>query len=221
MSLKTLILGKHQDKLEKAHSFITLIIRITIIIAIITAIFNSRWTVLFISSLTFILTFLPRLIEKRYKLDIPIEFEIVIVLFIYASIFLGEVHGFYSKFWWWDAVLHTGSGVALGFIGFAILLVLYRGGKIKASPFTLVLFAFSFAVALGALWEIFEFAMDSFFNTNMQKNGLVDTMWDLIVDSLGAVFASIIGYLYIKTGQVLIFDKIINKFVKDNPILFN
>jgi len=220
VKLKTLLLGTHQSKLGKTHHFITLLIRLSLLGAIIPSIFTQRWLVLFISLLTFVLTFLPRIFERTYKIDIPIELEIIIVIFIYAAIFLGEVHGYYTRFWWWDAILHTGSGIALGFIGFAIMLILFRGGKIKASPRTIALLSFSFAVAMGAVWEIFEFSIDQLFNTNMQKNGLVDTMWDLIVDSVGAIFASLIGYIYIKKGQTPIFNNIIKKFIENNPDLF-
>jgi len=220
MPIKYLLFGKRPERLEKAHHFVTLLIRLTIVIAILTAILTLDWIVLFVSSIAFILTFLPKIIERTYKVDIPIEFEILIVLFIYAAIFLGEVKSYYHRFWWWDAILHTGSGVALGFIGFAIMLILYRGKRINASPFTLALFSFSFAMAMGGVWEIFEFSMDQIVGSNMQSNGLVDTMWDLIVDALGALLASTLGYIYIKTGQAPIFDNLIKKFIKLNPELF-
>lgn len=220
MKIKTFFIGSRPEKLEKINHFITLLIRVSILIAIITAIMNLRWTILFVSLIAFVLTYLPKIIERRYEIDLPIEFEILIVIFIYAAIFLGEVHKYYTKFWWWDAILHTGSGIALGFIGFAVLLILYKTKKIQASPFTIALFSFSFAISMGAVWEIFEFAMDQIIGTNMQKNGLIDTMWDLIVDGLGALLASTIGYIYIKTGEVPIFKNFINKFIKENSNLF-
>ena len=64
--------------------------------------------------------------------------------------------------------------------------------------------------ALGAVWEIYEFTMDSVFGTNMQKymldNGtaligqaaLQDTMKDIIVDAIGALVMSTIGYISLK-----------------------
>ncbi|MFH1270075.1 MAG: hypothetical protein ABII03_00385 [Nanoarchaeota archaeon] len=171
-------------------------------------------------TLNFLITFLPKLFEKKYKINIPIEFEILVLVFVFASLFLGEVKDYYLRYWWWDVVLHVGSGVALGFVGFIVLYVLYKGDKINAKPFTIAFFSFCFAMALGAVWEIFEFAMDQFFGLSMQKSGLIDTMWDLIVDGIGAVFASAIGYLYLKRGEVFFVDKIINRFVKENPALF-
>lgn len=61
-----------------------------------------------------------------------------------------------------------------------------------------------FALGVGALWEIFEFTMDSLFGMNMQKpmlgdpSGLTDTMWDLIVDATGALVISVLGWRYLK-----------------------
>ena len=66
------------------------------------------------------------------------------------------------------------------------------------SPLLIALFSFTFSLALGALWEIFEFSMDQIFLTNMQTSGVVDTMWDLIADALGAFSMSVIGFLHLK-----------------------
>lgn len=221
MKKKNKLLRKDVEFADKVHYVIINVIRLTLIIAIGGSIFADDWTVLFVSSATFILTFLPKIFEKRYKIDLPVEFEIIAVLFIYASLFLGEVHGYYTRFWWWDIILHTGSAIALGFVGFTILFVLHKGNRIKASPLIIAIFTFFFAVGIGAVWEIFEFAMDQIFLMNMQKSGLIDTMWDLIVDSVGGLIAAISGYLYLKRGEVFIFDKIMNRFKKDNPNLFS
>jgi hypothetical protein len=205
---------------EKAKFLITGIIRIILIIALISAIVNFRWTIIFVTILVFVLTFLPSIFEKKYKIDIPAEFEIITILFIYASLFLGEVHSYYVRFWWWDIILHTGSAIAFGFIGFILMYILYKGKKVQGSPIMISIFAFSFAVAMGAVWEVFEFAMDGFFGLEMQKSGLVDTMWDLIVDIVGALIASLSGYLYLKKGESFFFDKMIKNFEKENPRFF-
>lgn len=218
--IKRILLGKREEPGEKIHHLLMLIVRIILFAALAWSTYEQRWSLLFIILLNFIITFLPRIIERRYKIDIPIEFEILILVFVFASLFLGEVRDYYTAYWWWDIVLHIGSGIALGFIGFLILFVLYKGNKINASPFTIALFSFCFAVAIGAVWEIFEFAMDQLFGLNMQKSGLIDTMWDLIVDSLGALLASAIGYIYLKKREVFFIDRIIKRFVKDNPNLF-
>jgi len=81
-------------------------------------------------------------------------------------------------------------------------------------------FFFFFAVAIGAVWEIFEFSRDQIFGFIMQKSGLIDTMWDLIVDSAGALIASISGYFYIKKREIFLFGKVFKRFESENPDFF-
>jgi hypothetical protein len=204
---------------ERIEDGITLLIRLSLIVAIIGEIINHRWTVLFVTVATLILTFIPSIIERNYKIDLPAEFEILIVLFIYMTLFLGEVHDYYTRYWWWDLVLHTSSAVAFALIGFMIIFLLYERNKIKARPIIIAIFTFCFALAIGALWEIFEFGMDSLFGLNMQKSGLVDTMWDLIVDSAGALIVAIAGYFYVRKGKTYLFARLVKKFLKENPKL--
>lgn len=94
--------------------------------------------------------------------------------------------------------MHAFSAVALGFIGVGILYEMDKKTIIQARPSTLVFFGFCFALAFGAVWEIFEFNVDQFFGTNMQKSGLMDTMGDLMVDAFGGFVAAFFGYFYIK-----------------------
>ena len=118
-------------------------------------------------------------------------------------------------------MLHTSSGILFGFLGFIILYTLYKRDKLKARPFWIALFACSFALALGALWELFEFGMDQYFPFSMQEDGLVDTMWDLIVDTVGALLISILGYFYIRGGEIPFVSRVLKKFRRKNPHLFN
>jgi len=205
---------------NRVYLVITNLIRLFIIIALVGAALEKDWTILFISILVLALTFLPSLIEKNYKIHLPVEFELVIIIFMYASLFLGEVKGYYTIFWWWDLILHAGSGIAFGFIGFLILYVLYKSGKIKANPSTIAMFSFSFGLAIGTMWEIFEFTLDNSLGINLQKSGLKDTMWDLIIDGAGALIASFTGYLYLKREREGFFGKLVKDFKKENPKLF-
>jgi uncharacterized membrane protein YjdF len=87
-------------------------------------------------------------------------------------------------------------------------------------------FAFTFAVSVGTLWEVFEFGMDRLFGTSMQKpmlddpSGLTDTTWDLIVDALGALFISFLGWWYMIQERPSFIEVWIRRFIKRNPKLF-
>lgn len=152
---------------------------------------------------------LPSVIAKKFKLQIPSMMLILFVLFLYCAVYLGEVRSFYYKISNWDTILHCFSGGMLGALGFSVVALLNNSDRIPVnlSPIFIAFFAFCFALMLGALWEIYEFAIDGIMRLNMQKYAtesgvalvgraaLVDTMEDLIVDSIGAFVIACIGYI--------------------------
>ena len=173
-------------------------------------------------------TLAPAVLGNRLPVDIPAEFQVLAVVFVFAALFLGEVRSYYERIWWWDIGLHTSSGLLLGLVGFLLVYVLNENERVDVHmrPRFVALFAFLFAVAVGAVWEIFEFAMDGLFGANMQKpmlgdpSGLTDTMWDLIVDTLGAFAISALGWWYMRRGQRSFIESWIRKFIAQNPRMF-
>ncbi len=216
------------------YKIITSFVMISLLLAVVFSIWEKNWLNLFTTVLTITLFLIVQLFQDRYRFKLPSELQITVLLFIYASIFLGGVADFYNRFSWFDSLLHTVSGLGLGFLGFLILYSLHKTGKLNASPFLISFFAFCFALSLGVLWEIFEFLMDEIVGSDMQKArnleyvygyfetrlGVLDTMKDLMLDALGALTASAIGYLYLKGGKFKIFKKLISSVEKDNPHYF-
>lgn len=217
---------KKEVKTQKINMWITNIVRILLIAIIIRGIIVNDNSQMFIALLTIALTFYPSILSKRFGVYLPASMQIVITLFIFGAQYLGEIKDFYRIIPWWDTLLHTTSGVILGVIGFMFVYLLNEkyGKKVKLSPFFVVMFAFCFAVTMGVFWEFFEFGADRILGTNMQKfrfpelgdDGLVDTMQDLMVDALGALFTSVIGYFYIKKkNDILLRDVFKSWFRKD------
>lgn len=208
---------------QQIHRRVTLSLQLLLFLGAGVALLTGQFLAAVTTIGILIVTLLPMMLGRRLKVYIPPEFELLTVLFIFASLFLGEVRDYYVRFWWWDAVLHAASGFLLGVLGFLLVYVLNEKEDLEMhmKPAFVALFAFTFAVGLGALWEIFEFAMDNLFGLNMQKSGLVDTMWDLIVDTVGALVISILGYGYLRTSEHESFlVQWILRFVKGNPRLF-
>lgn len=205
------------------HRALTLFLQATLLVGAILFCFQGRWMTAGVTTAIIIVTLLPLVLGRRYNVYIPPEFEALTVIFVYASLFLGEVHGYYVRYWWWDAVLHTGSGFLLGVLGFLLVYVLNERPDIEMHmrPRFVALFAFMFSIGIGAIWEIFEFAMDQVFGMNMQKSGLVDTMWDLIVDCIGALIIALIGWAYLRTaGTNSFLERWIATFITANPRMF-
>lgn len=216
-------------KLFLSHRRTSLFLKAILLVGVVGALWEQQWLTAVVTIGILLVTFLPLLLARRFRVVIPAVFELLAIAFVFASLFLGEVRGFYTRFWWWDIVLHTASGFLLGIIGFLLVHVLneIKEVDLHLKPGFVALFAFLFALGMGTLWEVFEFSMDSLFGMNMQKamsgdaSGLTDTMWDLIVDAVGALVVSMLGYIYLKTARRRSFlQRWILAFIRHNPRLF-
>ena len=183
---------------------IAIVLQIGIFVVIVGALLQRQWLVAFSGSVVLLLTFAPAIIEHRLRLTLPVEFTLITTVFLYASFALGEVRDFYEKFWWWDLALHGISALIIGIIGFLSIYVFYMTKRIQVAPAWIATITFALAVAMGTIWEIFEFLMDWFFGLNMQKSGLPDTMTDLMINATGAAVAALIGFFYVRDEDSLL-----------------
>ncbi len=184
------------------------------------ALIQANWPLAFVSLATLMLSLAPVVVARWAEVVVPPSFITAIVIFIGATLFLGEVFDFYNRFWWWDLVMHGGSAIGFGLIGFVLVFMMFQGDRYAAPPIAVAFFAFCFAMAIGALWEILEFAMDQTFGLNMQKSGLMDTMADLIMNLLGALIGAGSGYAYLKGRGRGGLGGLIEDFIRRNPRLF-
>ena len=158
---------------------------------------------------------IPTFIERKLCISIPNYMYVLYFIFLYCAIYLGEVRSFYYLISYWDTILHAFSGAMLGALGFSLISILNNTKEInlELSPFFVSLFAFCFAVAAGAIWEIYDFSVDSLLSLNMQKymladgtpligqEALADTMKDIIVDAISALVISTAGYIVNKISD--------------------
>ena len=216
-----------------------------IVLAMVRAAFMHRYENIFVCVLSLALFCVPMLIERSLAIDIPPLMEGIIYCFIYAAEILGEINSFYTLIPGWDTMLHTMNGFLVAAVGFSLVDLFNRSERfsVKLSPLFLAIVAFCFSMTVGVLWEFFEFSMDQFFGTDMQKDflvttinsvtlnpdglnnvvhlpveslvvngqdwmefpggyidiGLIDTMKDLMVNFVGAVVFSVIGFFYVKS----------------------
>lgn len=219
--VKLLIKDKRLNKGDKIQLGISYFLQATLIIALALAALEKQWLNLFAISGILILTFLPSILRRSYRVRLPVEMDFIVILFIYSALFLGEIYTYYAKLWWWDILMHGSSGVLMGLMGFLLVYVLNSEEKIHINmkPFFVALFSLAFAITIGVSWEIFEFSMDKSFGFNMQKSGLMDTMGDLIVNFIGALLVSTLGFFYLK-NKSLVVDKWIHDFLTKHIPLF-
>jgi len=209
-----------KETYSKILYWLSYFFRLIILLEAISAAWQKEILITVASLAILILTFAPSLLRRNNKMNLPIEFEFLFVLFILLSLLLGEINDFFYKYWWWDIFLHSFSGILFSLVGLLIPYILYTAKLIKTTPKFVALFAFAFSLSIGAIWEIFEFIMDQAFGFNMQKSGLVDTMGDLIAETISAFIFSLIAYFYMRRkSKMPIVDHLLEKFVKKNSHL--
>ena len=169
---------------------------------------------------------LPGILRRRLSVMLPGTLEALIILFLFASAYLGEIRDCYEQFPLWDTALHTLAGFLLAAIGLSI-----GGAQEARAPEFALFFAFCFSMTGGVVWEFWEFAADTLFHLDMQKDvflhgftsmklgggyipvetvslngeplpgwldiGLYDTMKDLIAGAVGALTFGIFARMYL------------------------
>lgn len=241
-------ISKKEKRQIKINIVVYLVLRFLVIVCMVEQALKGNWHSVALCFLTLILFTLPTIASKTFKVKLPTTLEIIIYLFIFGAEILGEIQNFYGVFKHWDTILHTLNGFLSAAIGFSLIDILNRTERfhIKMTPSFVALVAFCFSMTIGVLWEFYEFAADRYFNTDMQKDrivekissvelnkenkndpviiddinktiiysdnnnkktiiengyldvGIIDTMKDLIVNFIGALVFSILGFLYIK-----------------------
>lgn len=143
------------------------------------------------------ISLVPSIVERNYRVTLPLELDMLITLSLFLHTFLGEGLDFYQRFSRWDKVLHLYGGSVVAVLGFVTVYTLHYTRKVRLSIPLIGLFTVIFALAVGALWEIGEFSIDNIFARHTQDN-LPDTMWDLIYDLVGGTIAAVGGMFYVR-----------------------
>lgn len=198
------------DISEKHRNYWTLFvywsIRALIVIAAIFFAERGNWASAGSTILILLLMMVPSALKERYRFYLPFSLDLGISVFVFLTLFLGEVARFYERVPLWDIFLHIQSGFLLGAAGYVFLYILNEHQKLKLrlSPGFISLFAVAFSLSLEAIWEIVEFLGDMAFGTRMQLSG-ADTMWDIVANLLGALIISIPGYFWMHRHKRLPF----------------
>ena len=170
---------------EHKSSFVAfLILRMLVIVVLVRQIFLKNYEGAFFCLLTMLLLYVPSWIQVKLRIELPPVLEIIILCFIFAAEILGEVNAFYVRISGWDTMLHTLNGFLAAGVGFSLVMLLNDDRRLtfNLSPFFLALTAFCFSMTIGVLWEFFEFGMDFFFHTDMQKDTIIHSIYTVELD---------------------------------------
>lgn len=197
-------LKKRKGLLERFGNFLLFFIPFLFFLAGIVSLFNGAWFDLFFCIFGLFLSAIPFQIQKKTNLNFSLWLKVFILVFIWASFTLGEMAGFYSKFFWWDILFHLCAGVVFGLLAFNLFYIINESHSysFRVSNSFLILFSICFAISMGVFWEIGEFILDFFFKMNIRADFVgesldVDTMFDLIFTFIGAIIVNTFVYIYL------------------------
>ena len=171
---------------EHKSSFIVFYaLRFLVLVTLVRQLFLHNYEGAFFCLLTIVLLYLPSWVQVKLRIELPPPLEITILCFIFAAEILGEVNAFYVNVPNWDTMLHTINGFLAAAVGFSMVLLLNDNENLTfdLSPFFLALVAFCFSMTIGVLWEFFEFGMDWFFHSDMQKDTVVNAIYTVALDT--------------------------------------
>lgn len=171
------------------------LIVLTIVLSFITIIGElDKGIVVILKDSSIVLTLLfPYILRKVFKIQVNDSLVFVWVVFIFLAHYMGVICELYFKWYFFDKVTHTFSGVLSAFVATMIL----SNVKVKSIAFR-ILFILSFTFLCAGLWEVFEFTCNLLFGGDAQRvalTGVTDTMLDMIVAFVGALFVSLFYYL--------------------------
>lgn len=172
----------------KKRTAVELVLIALVVLSVVRQFFLGSYHNMFLGILTLILFMIPELIEKKVGVVIPTGLKSIILIFIFAAEILGEINAFYIKIPIWDTILHTTNGFLMAAIGFALIDLFNRSERfsLKMSPYFVAFTAFCFSMTVGVVWEFFEFGMDWFFHTDMQKDWILPAISSVKLDPAGA-----------------------------------
>ncbi len=160
---------------DKVSFFIYIALRAIVTVIAVLQLLAGNYETAFYCLFTLLLFLLPPFVQKTFNIELPTSLEIIVLFFIFAAQILGELAEFYVKIPLWDTMLHTSCGFLAASLGLSLTDLLNRSDRFhfKLSPFFVALVSFCFSMTVGVVWEFFEFGMDIFFETDMQKDRIV------------------------------------------------
>jgi len=116
------------------------------------------------------LVFLPYIFEYILSCSVSRDLKLAYWFLVIGGPVLGNVYRFYHYIRPWDKLLHMLSGFLVAAVGYALSDFLLKEPPGKAFK---CIFAVSLSVAVGGLWEIYEYILDVFFQMDMQNDTVI------------------------------------------------
>jgi len=137
----------------------------------------------------FLVLQVPRLMR------LPVAFDVAFLV-AWTLQELGQVAGFWSRYSWWDTLVHTALPSVLAPTALIVLIragalpnVLRPVGRVQTAG--AVMLVFLVAAGFGTVYEIYEWFSDSHFGTHYQPDN-TDTMTDITANDIGGLAGGVL-----------------------------
>ncbi|MDY6932582.1 MAG: hypothetical protein SVJ22_11795, partial [Halobacteriota archaeon] len=187
------------------------VLRVVSTVLLIMAIWERDLVGVIACVLTIIVSFIPTVLERDFKITLPWSLDLLM-----ASALLLHVGGNTLKAYYlipgYDTITHFVSSIFISFLAFVVIFILdkYWDGLLM-DTYALAFVVVIFTMAMGVVWELFEWGIDLLFGIELQW-GLQDTMKDLLVDTVAGIIMAVFGVYLVKRGS---FDEITKEFGED------
>ncbi|HEV2071759.1 MAG TPA: hypothetical protein VGR26_18395 [Acidimicrobiales bacterium] len=145
-------------------------------------------------AIRFALVFLILLAPRFLHIPAPVDTAFAVALLVAAW---AGAAGWYHAAWWVDVVVHfitTGVSAGATYLMLVHLGILVRAdlrGSVRERS-RLVLLVVALGLAIGALWELYEWAARNWLGNTSIHVGYDDTILDLAMDGLGSLAVALV-----------------------------
>jgi hypothetical protein len=138
--------------------------------------------------ITFVVLHVPLALRLPYVFDVAF-------LVVWTLQELGQVAGFWTRFPWWDTLVHGAMPAVLAPTAFVLLVRLDVLPNLYERPgpratIGAVMVVFLIAAGFGSVYEIYEWFSDLHFGTHYQPDNF-DTMTDITMNDIGGLVGGI------------------------------
>lgn len=203
---------------ERLQKQLTWLMEAVMFLVLLVGVWRGETTVIVNAGVALGIAQLVPVLERNY--DIPLDAGLTlwitsaVFLHAFGTIGVPGAQSFYRTIPWWDDMTHTLSSSVVAAVGYTTVRALDEHSDTIHLPDRFVfIFILLFVMAFGVLWEVLEFALAEIAailgtGTVLTQYGLVDTLTDLVFDTLGAVIVATWGSAYLNDVTAYVKDRL-------------
>ena len=188
------------NMLHLSGVLLSYVLKFCMVMLLVLSVLNVQIGMVFACSLGLFLSFIPTILMKNFKINLPLILDILITLALFLHIG-GVILDAYQIIPQYDTLTHFVSSFIIAFLSFiSIYLIDEFWDGLQMDRYALAFIVVILTVSFGVIWEFAEWSSDMILGTYEQW-GYDDTIKDLFVDMMAGIILAILGVILIKRHQ--------------------